>query len=136
MLSRILEPRGVLVLMHVPFVAFGVALSVTGLGWFPPGIRWSALPLVMIAGAMQVRHSLAAAEGLRPAYWKWTLLSLLLIAYVPLPSFLQRWTTLHWYLNASVLMLLAERLALAAAVSNAVGVSVWYAWTSPSYPGA
>src|SRR5262245_16283825 len=136
MLMRLRQPRALLVAMHLPFVAFTAGLSITGLGWEPPGIWWSALPLVLIAGALQVRHSLAAAEGIRPRYWEWTLLSLLLITYLPTPVFLLRWTTLHWYLNASLLMLLPERLALAAAVTDAVGLSVWYTLSSSSYPGA
>jgi len=65
--TRILQPRGLLVAMHLPFVAFTVARSVTSLGLDPPGIRLSALPLVLIAGALQVRHSLAAADGVSVA---------------------------------------------------------------------
>ncbi|HJZ72407.1 MAG TPA: histidine kinase, partial [Vicinamibacterales bacterium] len=137
MLTRILQPRALLVAMHLPFVAFTAAMSVTGLGWDPSGLRWSALPLVLIAGALQVRHSLAAAEGARPRHWEWTLLSLLLIVYLPFPVFHVRWPTVYWYLNASVLMLLPARLALAIAVTDGVGLSLWYALQAASiYSGA
>src|SRR5262245_44417424 len=123
--TRIPQPRGLLVAMHLPFIAFTAARSVTSLGLDPPGTRWSALPLVLIAGALQVRHSLAAADGVRARYWQWTLLSLLLITYLPFPVFLYRWGTLHWFLIASLLMLLPERLGLAAAVTDALGFTMW-----------
>jgi len=126
MLTRILQPRGLFVAMHLPFFAFTAAQSITGLGSCP-GIRWSALPLILIAGALQVRHSLSAAEGIRPRHWQWTLLSLLLTTSLPIPVFLHRWLTLHWFLIASLLMLLPARLGFAAAVTDAVGISMWYA---------
>jgi two-component system, NarL family, sensor histidine kinase DesK len=134
LLTRILQPRGLLVAMHLPFFAFTAARTINGLGFDPPGNRWSALPLVLAAGAIQVRHSLAAADGVRPRHWQWTLFILFLIAYVPAPLFSYRWPTLHWYLVASLLMLLPGRVALAAAVTDAVGIAAWNATTSTVDP--
>jgi len=127
---RILQPRGLLLAMHLPFVAFTAAQTITGLGFDPPGTRWIALPLVLTAGTIQVRHSLAAAEGVRPRHWRLTLLLLFLIAYLPLPLFMHRWPTLQWYLIASLLMLLPARVALAASAIDAVGLAVWNVTTT------
>src|SRR5262249_10825930 len=127
LLARILRPRGLLVAMHLPFFAFTAARTITGLGFDSLGNRWSALPLVLTAAAIQVHHSLAAADGIRPRHWKWTLLLLFLITYLPTPLFMYRWPTFHWYLIASLLILLPGRVALAAAVTDAVGLSVWLA---------
>src|SRR5262245_58535044 len=113
--------------MHLPFFTFTAVQSVTGLTIDPPGIQWGPLPFVVAVGALQIRHSLAIAEGNRPRYWEWTLVSLLLLTYLPFPVFLHRWSTAHWYLIASLLMLLPERLAIAAAVTDAVALSAWYA---------
>jgi two-component system, NarL family, sensor histidine kinase DesK len=124
-IMRMRRERGLLVAMHLPFVAFTAAQAITGLGFDRLGNRWSALPLVLTAGAIQVRHSLAAADGVRPRHWQLTLLLLFLITYLPLPLFMYRWPTLHWYLIASLLMLLPERVALTAAVTDGVGFAVW-----------
>ena len=126
-LTRTWQPRGLLIAMHLPFVAFTAGRTVTGLGFDPVGYRWSALPWVLTAGAIQVRHSLAAADGIRPRYWQWTLLLLFLIAFFPAPLFGSRWPTLHWYSLASLLMLLPGRLAFPAAVTYGVGYAVWLA---------
>ena len=134
-LTRIARrPRGLLVAMHVPFVAFTAAQTITGLGFDPFGNRWSALPFVLIASTIQVRHSLAAAEGVRPRHWQLTLLLLFLVTYLPLPLFLYRWPTFHWYLVASLLMLLPRRVALAAAMTDAVGLALWDVLTTTVDP--
>jgi two-component system sensor histidine kinase DesK len=124
-LRRALQPRGLLVAMHVPFVGFTAVQSVTGVGITLSGLRWSALPLVLSAAAIQVRHSLAAARGTRPRHWQWTLLLLLLITYVPAPLFALRWGTMHWFVVASLLMVLPPRLALPAVAIDTVGVAAW-----------
>src|SRR5262245_5101604 len=129
-IARILQPRGLLVAMHLPYVAFMAARSITGLSFDAEVNRWSALPLVLTAGAIQVRHSLAAADGVRPAHWEWTLFLLFLITYLPAPLFLFRWPSLHWFLIASLLMLLPRRAAIAAAVTDAVALAVWLAVTA------
>ena len=125
---RILQPRGLLFAMHLPFFGFTAAQTITGLALAEPrGNRWIALPFVLAAGTIQVRHSLGAADGVRPRQWQLTLVLLFFIAYLPIPLFMHRWPTLHWYLIASLLMLLPGRVALAAAVTDAVGLALFNA---------
>jgi two-component system, NarL family, sensor histidine kinase DesK len=133
-LTRSCRPRALLVAMHLPFFAFTAAQTITGLGFEPAGNRWSALPFVLTAGAVQIRHSLAAADGVRPRHWKSTLLLLLLITYLPHVLFMDRWGTFHWYLIASVLMLLPGPVTLAAAMTDAVGFALWNQWTYTADP--
>ena len=119
-----------LVAMHVPF--FGFTIGQGGLGLFFPANtehNWIAFPLAVAAGAIQLRHSLAAAKGVRPRYWGWTLLLLLLIAYLPIPTFGARWTTQQWFVVASLAMLLPARIALPASIVSAIAFGLWYvAW--------
>jgi two-component system sensor histidine kinase DesK len=133
---RIFEPRGLLVAMHLPFVGFTAAQAIAGLGYpfVPPGARWIALPFVLAAATIQIRHSLAAADGVRPRYWRFTLLLVCLIAYLPLPLFLHRWPTLQWYFIASSLMLLRGRVALGISVPPTVAVAVWNVTTTTVGP--
>jgi two-component system, NarL family, sensor histidine kinase DesK len=129
MLARILQPRGLLVAMHLPYMAFLLARAITGLGFDSAGNRWSVLPLVLTATAIQVRHSLAAADGVRPRHWQWTLFLLFVITWLSAPLFMHRLLSLQWFLIASLLMLLPGRMALAAAATDAVALAVWLAAT-------
>src|SRR5829696_2803234 len=119
-LSRFRNPRAFLVAMHLPFVAFSATQSFSGLGFDVDGLHWKALPLVFRAGLLQLRHSLAAAKGVRPRNWRWTLLLVVLIAYLPTPLFPDRWGSLQWFVIASFAMLLRGRLAAFAAVGDAM----------------
>ena len=131
----VLQPRGLLLAMHLPFVGFTAAQTIAGLGLGDAeGHRWIALPFVLAAGAIQARHSRGAADGVRPRHWQVTLVLLFFIVYLPLPLFMRRWLTLHWYLIASLLMLLPGRVALAAAVTDAVGIAVWYGMSFVGLP--
>jgi two-component system sensor histidine kinase DesK len=133
-LTRILQPRGLLVAMHLPFFAFTAAQTIFGLGNDSAGNLWSALPFVLIACTIQVRHSLAAADGVRPRHWQLTLLVLSLITYLPHLLFMYRWGTFHWYFVASLLMLLVGRVALPVAIADAVGFALWNVWTYAADP--
>src|SRR5262249_25749847 len=73
----------------------------------------------------QIHHSLAAADGVWPRYWKFGLVLLVLIAFVPLPLYRDRWPTLNWFVIASALMFLPGRAALALAVADAVGMAIY-----------
>jgi two-component system sensor histidine kinase DesK len=112
---------------HIPFVAFIVAQAGFGLA-FPPPVKytWLALPLVLAASALQVRHSVAAAAGIRPRHWRWTLVALLAITYLPMPVFSDRWTTMQWFASASLAMLLPPRAALVVLSGTAIGYGAWY----------
>lgn len=124
-------PRGLLVAMHAPFVAFAAAQGAVGVGLEPSRVVWPAVPAVLAAGALQLRHSLAAADGVRPRHWRWSLLALLVITYAPLPILGDRWFTLHWFVVASCAMLLPPRWGL---VAGAADAAAWPAWRLAARP--
>src|SRR5512133_2671080 len=87
-----------LVLMHVPFIAFAIAQGGFGLALpAPTAHKTIGFVLAVAACALQLRHSIASAAGFRPRYWRVTLALLLIIAYVPLAFFGFRWLTLQWF---------------------------------------
>jgi two-component system, NarL family, sensor histidine kinase DesK len=116
-----------LIAIHVPFIAFTAAQAGLGLAVTSSEHDIIALPLVLLAAAIQLRHSLAAAAGMRPRYWPWTLLLLAAIAYAPAAVFGMRWATLQWFALASFAMLLRGRVALLAVVVSLVAHCLWYA---------
>jgi two-component system, NarL family, sensor histidine kinase DesK len=103
-----------LVAIHIPFIAFTAATAGLGLGFAPSEHDPLLLTLTLVAGAIQLRHSLAAAAGVRPRYWPWTLLMLIVFAFVPLWLTGERWLSLQFYALASLAMLLRGRAALTA----------------------
>ena len=120
--------RWLLVAMHVPFMGFTIGQGAFGLALPQPEQQnWLAVPLSIAAAAIQLRHSLAVAAGVRPRYWRWSLLALLAIACLPFPWLGSRWVTLQWYVVASFAMLLPARMAMLAILASAVGMGVWYA---------
>ncbi len=114
--------------IHVPPIAFVIAQGGLRLAFPGPESHDAiALPLTIIASAIQLRHSVAAAQGIRPRYWMWTLLLLVLIAYVPLPWFEDQAVTLQWFVVASITMLLPARIAVVTSVVSSVIVGIWFA---------
>src|SRR4051812_11913395 len=87
--------RRLLVVVHLCSVAFSVASAGFGLAYPTPSptlpAPWIAPALVLAAGALQLRHSLATAAGVRPRYWQASLLAVVAIAYVPLGVYGHRW---------------------------------------------
>ena len=117
-----------LIAIHVPSLAFTIAQGGFGLAFpGPSGYETIAVPLSIAAGALQLRHSFAAAQGIRPRYWMWTLALLVVIATVPIIFLEDRWITLQWFVIASFAMLLPARIALTAGVACALGLGVWFA---------
>ena len=117
-----------LIAIHVPFIAFTAAQGGLRLAYpLPFVMNWGALVLALLAGAIQLRHSLAVADGVRPRYWVWSLIVLTLIAWVPLLAIADQWITIHWFLAASIAMLLPLRLALPAILINALANGVIFA---------
>lgn len=114
--------------IHVPMIAFVVAQGWLGLA-FPAPARRDAIGLVLavIACAIQLRHSIAAAQGIRPRYWMWTLSTLVLVSIVPLPWFRDQIITMQWFVVASFAMLLPARVALITSLVSSVLIGVWYA---------
>src|SRR5262245_26275384 len=123
------HPKTVLVLMHLPFFLFTASISATGLGIWPAG---GVAPLILVAAvaAAQLRHSLAAADGLRPRFWQATLASIVVLTYGALPIYGVTWSTMPWYVIASSAMLLPGRAArpIIAAVlaGQSAGWTIWY----------
>jgi two-component system sensor histidine kinase DesK len=116
-----------LIVMHVTFMAFTIAQG--GLRLALPNAPEHvavAVPLSVLAGLLQLRHSLAAASGVRPRHWRWTLVALVVIAYAPLSFMGSQWITLQWFVLASVAMLLPMRVALAAVVVSAIIDGYWF----------
>jgi len=118
------QARLFLIAMHVPYVAFTSAMVSTGLGLLPPDNGLVGLPLVIVAGALQLRHSLITSRGLRPRYWPWTLLVLAMLAWVPAPAFGTRWFSMQWYLAASAAMLLPRPLGGLTVAGTAIGYNL------------
>ena len=127
------QPVSLLTAMHLPFVAFTATQAVTGLAMPHPDTRWGAVPVVLSAAAIQLRHSLAAVRGAHPRHWPWTLLLLVLITCLSTQLFGTRWSTLNWFVVASCLMLLPPPAGLAAAALDATGAAIYAAW-GLSYP--
>jgi two-component system sensor histidine kinase DesK len=126
--------------MHLPFIAFQAAIVSTGLGLMPAG-EPAAVLFVLAAGALQLRHSLAASRGVRPRFWPWTFVLLVLLCYLPAVLFTPfRWQTMQWFVIASAVMVLPIRVALPVVAAEVIGWSVAYVWTvagslSPSLLG-
>jgi two-component system sensor histidine kinase DesK len=121
--------------LHVPFIAFAIAQAGLGLAVDRlPSSKHDALAIVLVlaAGAIQVRHSLAAARGTRPRYWPWTLVLLVALVYVPAPWFGVRWSTLQWFVLTSFAMLLDRRLVVGAIVA---GECAWFVAMKHPDPG-
>ena len=117
-----------LLAIHVPSIAFviaqgGLRLAFPGPSDYAPFM----LPLTIVASGIQLRHSIAAAQGVRPRYWNWTLLLLCLIAYLPLPILKDQIITLQWFVVASFAMLLPARIALIASVASGVVTGIGFA---------
>ena len=116
-----------LLAIHVPMIAFVVAQGWLGLA-FPAPARRDAIGLVLavIACAIQLRHSVAAAQGIRPRYWTWTLLILVVVSIVPLTWFKDQIVTMQWFVVASFAMLLPARVALITSLVSSILIGVWY----------
>ena len=117
-----------LLAIHVPSIAFVIAQGGLRLAFPGPEKHDAiALPLAIVASAIQLRHSIAAAQGIRPRYWVWTLLLLVVIAYAPLPWFQDQAVTIQWFVMASFAMLLPARMAVITSIVSGVAVGIWYA---------
>lgn len=126
--SNPVHARWLLLAMHLPFIVFPVVQVTTGAPRLTPVSSPLALPLVFLASAIQIHHSLSVAQGIRPRSWMWTLPLLLLIVYVPFPFWGQSWFTLQWFAIASCAMLLPLTLSVPASIAVALGMNGWLAW--------
>ena len=100
--------RFLLVAVLLPFLAVGPLLTAVGFEE-PPRSVWVVLPLAIALGALQLRHSFAAARGVLPRHWPITLLAVGILVYVPLFWYQWDWATTQWMFITSVVMLLHGR---------------------------
>jgi two-component system sensor histidine kinase DesK len=118
--------RRVLVGAHLPFLIASPLLTVAGFEEAPRS-AWLVVPLAIAIGSLQLRHSFAAARGVLPRDWPFTLLALAILIYVPLPWFQWDWAGTQWMFIASVAMLLRGRVMTVLIVVPILGTAVWAA---------
>ena len=78
------QARWLLIALHVPIGAVPVLFTGAGMTGLPGRDPVLAIVLGLVAGGLQLRHSLAAARGVRPRGWVWTFLALAAVVYLPL----------------------------------------------------
>jgi two-component system sensor histidine kinase DesK len=120
-----------LVAIHLPFVVY---VQLTVITRHPGLAAWKLALLAAAAaavGALQLRHSLAAAHGGRPRAWPLTFAVLVVLAYLPAGWFISRWADwlvpMQWFVIGSAVMLLPGRLAALVAAASIAGNSIGYA---------
>jgi two-component system sensor histidine kinase DesK len=123
-----------LVALHLPFVASGPIVAIPRHD-VSPGVAAFVVVVSLAIGALQLRHSFAAARGERPAGWVWSLLALVVLVHVPLLWLGWDWSTMQWFVIASLAMLLPPAPALVAAVGLAVGQASLFGWEVLRTPG-
>jgi two-component system sensor histidine kinase DesK len=91
--------------LHVPFVVGSALLLIVGFSGqaYHPAV---VAALAIAAGALQLRHSFAAARGERPPAWPLTFVMLTLVVAVPNIWFPLNWASTAFYVMASGAMLL------------------------------
>jgi two-component system, NarL family, sensor histidine kinase DesK len=129
--------QGLLVAAILPFLANGPLITAVGLEE-PPRSAWIVVPLAIAIGALQLRHSFAAARGVLPWGWPMTLLALGFLVYVPLIWFQWDWASMQWFFIASAAMLLRGRVMKVLIIAPLLGtllacvISGWNEAISPA----
>jgi two-component system sensor histidine kinase DesK len=111
----------VLVTLHLPFIAVAPIFTVIGLIEGAERDLGLAIGAAAVVGALQIRHSLAAARGTRPTWWGLTFLLVVAATYLPMLRFTWNWISMQWFVLASASMLLPSTLAVPAVVVPAIG---------------
>jgi two-component system, NarL family, sensor histidine kinase DesK len=104
-LSTVRHARWFLSGLHVALVAVAPVFTITG---FESGSGSPAIAVLaaLAIGALQLRHSFAAARGERPRGWPGTLLALTVLVYLPMMWFGMNWAPMQYFVIASAAMLL------------------------------
>jgi two-component system sensor histidine kinase DesK len=111
--------------LHLALLAVAPVFTITG---FEDDAGNPAIVVLaaFAIGALQLRHSFAAARGERPRGWPWTLLALTVLVYLPMVWFAMDWAPMQYFVIASSAMLLRgwpAAIAVAAPLlATAVGV--------------
>jgi two-component system sensor histidine kinase DesK len=98
--------RWFLVALNTPFIVISPFETITGVEHSRPWSPLLVVPIGLALGALQLRHSFAAASGERPAAWPWTLLAMAAGVYLPMFWFGWNWAATEILFFASVAMLL------------------------------
>jgi two-component system sensor histidine kinase DesK len=104
-LSTVRRARWFLVGLHLALVAVAPVFTITGFEG-DPGNPVIAVLAALVVGALQLRHSFAAARGERPHGWPWTLGALIALVYLPMVWFTMDWAPMQYFVIASGAMLL------------------------------
>ena len=124
-LSTVRRARWFLFGLHIALLAVAPVFTITGFegGSGSPAI---AVLAALAIGALQLRHSFAAARDERPRGWPWTLLALTVLVYLPMVWFGMGWAPMQYFAIASAVMLLrgwpAGIAAAAPLLATAAGV--------------
>ncbi|MDX3099250.1 sensor histidine kinase [Nonomuraea angiospora] len=116
------HPHWPLIALHVPLTLQVPVYTVLGMDG-PPGNPVAATVGAAAAGAIQLRHSLAAARGERPAGWPWSLAALVLLADLPIWWLGSNWEAFGIFALASMLTLLRGGWLPAAAATLQLAVN-------------
>jgi two-component system sensor histidine kinase DesK len=109
-LITVRRSRVLLIALHVPMIAFLISVGATGLGFVDASYPAFAVPAGLVIGALQIRHSLAFADGRRPRYAALSLGAILLLAAVPILELSVAWYPSLWFVGATGAMCARERL--------------------------
>lgn len=98
------------------------------------GSPWIALPMGAVLAGLMLLHSLASARGTLPRGWPWTMVLLVLLAYIPILWFRWNWAGAQILVVASAVMLLRGRVRAVAVAVPILGTTVALIWQgTPSY---
>jgi two-component system, NarL family, sensor histidine kinase DesK len=104
-LPTVRRARWFLVGLHLALVAVAPVFTIAGFEGDAGNPAMAVLAALAI-GALQLRHSFAAARGERPRGWPWTLLALTVLVYLPMTWFAMDWAPMQYFVIASGAMLL------------------------------
>jgi two-component system sensor histidine kinase DesK len=111
--------------LHLALVAVAPVFTISGFE-DDAGDPAVAVLAAFAIGALQLRHSFAAARGERPRGWPWTLLALTLLVYLPMVWLGMDWAPMQYFVIASGAMLLrgwpADIAVAAPLLATAAGV--------------
>ena len=129
-LSTVRRARWFLLGLHIALLAVAPVFTITGFEG-DPGSPAIAVLAALAIGALQLRHSFAAARGERPRRWPWTLLALIVLVYLPMVWFGMGWAPMQYFVIASAVMLLRGWPAGIAAAAPLLATAAWVVGEGP-----
>ena len=129
-LSTVRRARWFLIGLHIPLLAVAPVFTITGFEG-DTGSPAIAVLAALAIGALQLRHSFAAARGERPRGWPWTLVALTVFVYLPMVWFGLGWAPMQYFVMASAVMLLRGWPAGVAVAAPLLATAAWVMSTAP-----